>query len=89
MEVVPSRVVAGSALVRPGVVQREAGHAQHAHRVHAVGSADGHPPPAGAVPQLPERVRSVELRVPPLDFRGGVTHYVTVQLKDVAREFGL
>lgn len=89
MEVVPPRVVAGSALVRPGVVQRETGHSQHAHGVHAVRSADGQPPPAGAVPQLPERVRSVQLRVPPLDLWGGVTYDVTVQLKDVARQFSV
>lgn len=89
VEVVPPRLVAGSALVRPGVVQREAWHSQHTYRVHTIRRVDWHPPPPGAIPQLPERVRSVELRVPPLDFWGGVTYYITVQLKGVACEFSL
>lgn len=60
-QVVAPRVVAGSALKRPGVVQREIRHSQHAHRVGAVGRTDGHPPLTGAVPQLPEGIGSVDL----------------------------
>lgn len=89
VEVIASRVVAGSALVGPGVIQREMGDSQHAHRVDPIRRVDRHPPLTGTVPQLPERVRSVDLRVPPLDFWGGVTHYVTVELKGVTRELSL
>lgn len=89
VEVVTPRVVAGSALVGPSVVQREARDGQHAHAVGAVRRVDGHPPLAGAVPQLPEGIGPIDLRVPPLDLRGGVPHHVTVQLKGVARELGL
>lgn len=89
MEVVTPRVIAGSAFVRPAIVQHETRHSQHAGRVAAVRRADGDPPLTGAVPQLPEGVDSIDLRVPPLDFRGGVSHHVAVQLKGVARELGL
>lgn len=89
VQVVTSRVIAGSALVGPGVVQHETRDAQHAHGVDAVGRADGHPPLTGAVPQLPERIGSVDLRVPPLDFRDGVAHHVTVQLEGVTSELSL
>lgn len=89
MQVVSPRVVAGSALVRPRIVQHETGHSQHAGGVAAVRRADGHAPLPGAVPQLPEGVDSIDLRVPPLDLRGGVSHHVAVQLKGVARELGL
>lgn len=64
-------------------------YAQHAHSIDAVGGADGHPPLPGTIPQLPERVGSVDLRVPPLDFGGGVTYHVTVQLKGVTCELSL
>lgn len=89
MQVVSSRVIAGSALVGSGVVQRETRHTQHAHCIGAVGRADGHAPLTGAVPQLPERISSVDLRVPPLDLRGGVPHHITVQFKGVACELSL
>ena len=89
MEVVTSRVIACSALIRPSVIQRETRDPQHAHWVDAIRRADGHPSLTGAVPQLPERVGSVDLCVPPLDFWGGVTYYVTVQLKGVACELSL
>lgn len=89
MEVIASRVIAGSALVGASVIQCETRDPQSAHRVDAIGRADGHPPLTGAVPQLPERVGSVDLGVPPLDFRGGVTYHVAVELKDVTRELSL
>lgn len=89
MQVITSWVIAGSALVGPNIVQHEVGDTQHTHCVGTVGRADGHPTLAGAVPQLPEGIGSVDLRVPPLDFWGGVTHYITVQLKGVACELSL
>lgn len=89
MQVVTPRVIAGSALVGPSIVQRQKSDAQHAGAVGAVGRADGHPPLAGAVPQLPEGMGSVDLGVPPLDFRGGVSRHVAVQLKGVTRELSL
>lgn len=89
VQVVTSRVIAGSALIGPSVVQRETRDAQHAHGVGAVRRVDGYSPLTGAVPQLPEGIGSVDLWVPPLDFWGGVSHHVTVQLKGVARELSL
>lgn len=89
VQVVTSRVIAGSALVGPSIVQRETRDTQHTNGVCAVSRADGHSPLTGAVPQLPEGIGSVDLRVPPLDFWGGVSHHVTVQLKGVARELSL
>lgn len=89
VQVVTSRVIAGSALVGPSIVQRETRDTQHTNGVCAVSRADGHSPLTGAVPQLPEGISSVDLRVPPLDFWGGVSHHVTVQLKGVARELSL
>lgn len=89
MWVVTSRVIAGSALIGPSIVQRETRDTHHTHGIGAVGRADGHPTLTGAVPQLPEGICSVDLRVPPLDFWGGVSHHVTVQLKGVARELSL
>lgn len=89
VQVVTPRVIAGSALIGPSVVQGETGDTQHAHGVGAVGRADGHSPLTGAVPQLPEGIGSVDLRVPPLDFWGWVSNHVTVQLKGVARELSL
>lgn len=89
VQVVTPRVVAGSAFIRAGIVQHQTRHSQHAGRVAAVRRADGDPPLPGAVPQLPERVRSIDLRVPPLDFRGGGSQHVAAQLKGVARELGL
>lgn len=86
VQVVASRVITGSALVRPSIIQRKTRDTQHAHAVGTVGRVDGHSPLTGAVPQLPEGISSVDLRVPPLDFWGGVSHHVTVQLKGVARE---
>lgn len=88
-QVVAPRVVAGPALVGPGVLQREARDAQHAHPVVAVGRVDGHAALAGAVPQLLEGVDAVDLCVPPLDLWGGVTDHVAVQLKGVQRELSL
>lgn len=88
-QVVATWVVAGPALVDPGVLQREAGDGQHAHTVGAVGRVDGHPPLAGAVPQLLEGVRPVNIGIPPLDLRHGVTDHVTVQLKGVSSELYL
>lgn len=89
VQVVTPRVIAGSAFVGPSIVQRETRDPQHTHGVGAVGRADGHSPFTGAVPQLPEGIGSVDLRVPPLDFWGGVSHHVAVQLKGVARELSL
>lgn len=89
MEVVTSWVIAGSALVGPGVVQHETRDTQHTHGVGAVSRADGDSPLTGAVPQLPEGIGPIDLRVPPLDFWGGVSHHVTVQLKGVACELNL
>lgn len=89
MQVVAPRVVAGPALVGAGVVQRQPSDSQHAHAVGAVCRVDGDAALAGAVPQLPEGVAAVDLRVPPLDLRRGVPHHVAVQLKGVARELGL
>lgn len=89
VEVIASRVIAGSALVGPSIVQSETCHPQHTHCVEAISCADGHPPLTGAVPQLPERVGSVDLRVPPLDLWGGGTYHVTVQLKGVTCELCL
>lgn len=84
MQIVTARIIAGSALVRPNVLQCETRDAQHTHCIRTVGCADGYPPLAGAVPQLPEGIDSVDLRVPPLDLRGGVTHYLAVKLKGVS-----
>ncbi len=89
VQVVTPRVIAGSALVRPSIVQRETRDTQYAHAVGAVGRADGHSPLTGAIPQLPEGIGSVDLRVPPLDFWGRGSYHVTVQLKGVARELSL
>lgn len=89
MQVVTSRVIAGSALIGPGIVQRETRDTQHAHAVGAVGRADGYSPFTGAVPQLPEGISLVDLSVPPLDFWGGVSHHFTVKLKGVTRELSL
>lgn len=89
VEVIAARVIAGSAFVGPSIIQHEARDAQHADSVGAVSCVDGDAPLTGAVPQLPEGLGPIDLRVPPLDFRGGVPHYVTVQLKVVAREFTL
>lgn len=89
VQVVTSRVIAGSALVCPNIVQREIWDTQHTHCIGTVGCADGHPPLSSAVPQLPEGISSVDLRVPPLDFWGGVAHYVTVKLKGVSCELSL
>lgn len=83
MQVVAPRVIAGSALIGPGILQREPSDTQHAHAVDTVGRIDGHPMPTGTVPQLPEGVGPVDLCVPPLDLWGGVAHHVTVQLKGV------
>lgn len=89
MKVVAPRVVASPTLVGAGVVQRQPGHAQHAHAIGAVRRVDGNAALAGAVPQLPERVAPVDLRVPPLDLRCGVSNHVAVQLEGVTRELGL
>lgn len=89
VQVVSSRVIAGSAFIGPRIIQRETRDAQHAHGVGAIGRADGHSPLTGAVPQLPEGIGSVDLRVPPLDLWGGVSHHITVQLKGVACELSL
>lgn len=89
VQVITSRVIAGSALVGPTIVQQETRDTQRAHGIDAVCRADGHSPLTGAVPQLPERISSVDLGVPPLDFRDGVSHHVTVQLKGVTRELSL
>lgn len=89
VKVVTPRVIAGSAFVRPTIVQHKTRHPQHAGSVAAVRRADGDAPLTGAVPQLPEGVDPTDLRVPPLDFWGGVSHHVAVQLEGVARELGL
>lgn len=89
VQVVAPWVVAGPALVGAGVVQRQPGDSQHAHAVCAVRRVDGDAALAGAVPQLPERVATVDLGVPPLDLRRGVSHHVAVQLEGVACELGL
>lgn len=89
VEVVTSWVIAGSALIGPSIVQHETRDAQYTHGVGAISCADGDSPLTGAVPQLPEGISSIDLRVPPLDFWGGVSHHVTVQLKGVACELGL
>lgn len=89
VQVVTSRIIAGSALVGPSIVQRQTRDAKHAHGVQAIGRADGDSTLTGTVPQLPEGISSVDLRVPPLDFWGGVSHHVTVQLKGVACELCL
>lgn len=89
VQVITSRVIAGSALVGPTIVQQETRDTQRAHGIDAVCRADGHSPLTGAVPQLPERISSVDLGVPPLDFRDGISHHVTVQLEGVTRELSL
>jgi len=88
-QVVALGVVAGPALVGPGVLEREARDAEHADAVGAVRRVDGHPALAGSVPQQLEGVGSVDLGVPPLDVRHGVADHVAVQLEGVPRELGL
>ena len=88
-QVVAPRVVAGPALVGPRVLQREARDAQHAHTVGTVGCVDGHATLASAFPQLLEGVDAVDLGIPPLDLRGGVTDHIAVQLKGVPCELCL
>lgn len=89
VQVITARVIAGSALIGPNIVHRETRDPQQAHGVGAIGRVDGDSPLTGAVPKLPEGIGPVDLRVPPLDFGGGVSHHVTVQLKGVARELSL
>lgn len=88
-EVVAAWVVAGPALVDPSVLQREAGDGQHTHMVGAGRRGDGHPSLAGTVPKLLEGVRPVNISIPPLDLRHGVTDHVAVQLKGVSCELYL
>lgn len=89
MEVVSPWVIARSALVGPSIVQHETRDTQYTHTVGAISRADGDSPLTGAIPQLPEGICAIDLRVPPLDFWGGVSHHVTVQLKGVTCELSL
>lgn len=88
-EVIAPGVVAGPALIRPRVLQCEARDAEHTDPIGAIGRVDGYPTLAGSVPQLLEGVSSVDLSIPPLDLRSGVTDHVAVQLKGVPRKLSL
>lgn len=88
-EVIALGVVAGPALIGPRVLQCEACDAEHTDSVGAVGRVDGDPTLAGSVPQLLEGVGPVDLSIPPLDLRSGVTDHVAVQLKGVPRKLSL
>lgn len=88
-KVVAAWVVAGPALIDPGVLQCEARDGQDAHMVGAGRRGDGHPSLAGTVPELLEGVRPVNISIPPLDLWHGITDHVAVQLKGVSCELYL